>query len=187
MSQHPLSSVLFLTSLRASSWSVGICLTPEPTSALGMVSHHAVSYPTAKNSFLQKWIYELLLRSSQLYASAKRPPLNPSSEAGILPGVKHKSRPPHVTYSISAAYIWYLTFVCSVTYSILHPPPRVLSDQAALTGVDVPKLKLLLSVLKAKSASDSCSHCAGSPTPVSLTRPVLQPSKLHSTILTLKR
>lgn len=80
-----------------------------------------------------------------------------------------------------------LTFVCSVTYSILHPPLRVLSDQTALTGMDVPKLKLSLSVPKAKSASDSCYHCAGSPTPVSLIRSVLQLSKPHTTILTLKR
>ena len=99
MSQHPLSSVLFLTCLRASILVSGY-LTPEPTSALGMVLHHAVSYPTPKNSILQKWIYELLFLSSQLYASAKRPSLNASSEAGILPTVKHKSRLPHVTYSI---------------------------------------------------------------------------------------
>ena len=98
MSQHPLSSVLFLTCLRASILVSGY-LTPEPTSALGMVLHHAVSYPTPKNSILQKWIYELLFLSSQLYASAKRPSLNASSEAGILPTVKHKSRLPHVTYS----------------------------------------------------------------------------------------
>lgn len=128
MSQHPLSSVLFLTSLRASSWSVGICLTPEPTSALGIVSHHAVSYPTPKNSFLQKWIYELLLRSYQLHASAKRPPLNPSSKAGILPTVKHKSRPPHVTYSNSAAYIWYwlLSAQLHILYYTLPPESLVI-------------------------------------------------------------
>lgn len=93
----------------------------------------------------------------------------------------------HTLHIPSCCIYLVLTFVCSVTYSILYPPRRVLSDQTALTGVDVPKLKLFLSVPKAKSASDSCSHCAGSPTPISLTRSVLQPSKPHTTILTLKR
>ena len=115
-----------------------ICLTPEPTSALGMVSRHAVSYPIPKNSFLQKWIYELLFLSSQLYASAKRPPLNASSEARILPTLKHKSRPPHVTYSsllhVSGtdfcllSYIFYITpSPLALPCNALPLPPRGLS------------------------------------------------------------
>lgn len=157
MSQYPLTFALpdISEGSQPGHWVSARLLSQHPAS--WMVSHHDVSYPAPKNCSLQKWVYELLLLSSQLYALAKRLTLNPSSEAGILPTVKHKPGPLHIIYSAFAAYTWY--WLLSVQSHILYYPlPMVLGAQAPPTCLDS-------QFQKRSSHCPSRSHCAGSLTP----------------------